>query len=56
MGLLVVLALVGCRGGDGDLQGVVVELAVTPDTPHVRPTTLIVSLSDGQGPIAGATL
>jgi hypothetical protein len=56
LGLLVISALVACRGGDGELEDVVVELAVMPDPPHLGPATVVVSLSDDQGPIAGATL
>jgi hypothetical protein len=57
LGLLVILALAGCRGEGEDLEDVVVKLVVAPDPPHVGPTTVTVTLSDADGsPIAGAAV
>jgi hypothetical protein len=57
LGLLVALVLAGCRGDGGDLEDVNVDLAVTPDPPHVGPTTVVVILSDDEGqPISGAEM
>jgi hypothetical protein len=57
LGLWVFLVLAGCRRGGGDLEGVNVDLVVTPDPPHIGPATVVVTLSDSEGqPIRGAEM
>jgi hypothetical protein len=56
-GLLVVLVLVGCRGGTGELEDLTLDLAVTPDPPYAGPATVVVELTDVAGqPITGAEI
>jgi hypothetical protein len=57
LGLWVFLVLAGCRGGGGDLEDVTVDLALTPDPPHIGPAMVVVTLSDSKGqPIHGAEM
>jgi hypothetical protein len=57
LGLWVFLVLAGCRGGGGDLEDVTVDLALTPDPPHIGPAMVVVTLSDSEGqPIRGAEM
>jgi hypothetical protein len=55
--LLVVVALVGCRGGTEELEDVTLDLALTPNPPYAGPAMVVVELTDVAGEaITGAKI
>jgi hypothetical protein len=57
LGLLAILALVGCRGGNGGPEDVIVDLTVFPDPPCMGPATVVIQMTDAEAqPIVGAQI